>query len=87
VQLVGIYPEGNLVKLDTGEIGVVLKTYAPDPYRPQVRILLGPDRQRLAEPRDLNLWEMESDQSRSIQAPVDPAEYAIDPLVHLSSSA
>ena len=41
VQLVGIYPAGNLVRLDTGEIAVVVKTYAPDPYRPQVRILLG----------------------------------------------
>ena len=39
VQLVGIYPAGNLVRLDTGEIAVVLKAYAPDPYRPQVRIL------------------------------------------------
>src|SRR5476649_1424361 len=39
VQLVGIYPAGNLVQLDTGEIAVVLKAYAPDPYRPQVRVL------------------------------------------------
>jgi HD-GYP domain-containing protein (c-di-GMP phosphodiesterase class II) len=34
VQLVGIYPAGNLVRLDTGEIAVVTRTYAPDPYRP-----------------------------------------------------
>ncbi|PYR61159.1 MAG: hypothetical protein DMF91_10525, partial [Acidobacteria bacterium] len=39
VQLIGIYPVGNLVRLDTGEIAVVLKVYAPDPYRPQVRIV------------------------------------------------
>jgi len=87
VQLVGIYPAGNLVRLDTGEIAVVLKTYAPDPYRPQVRILFRLDRQPLAEPQDVNLWELEEGETRSIQAPVDPVEYGIDPLIHLSSSA
>ena len=83
VQLVGIYPAGNLVQLDSGEIAVVLKAYAPDPYRPQVRILFGADRQPLPEPQDMNLWEAEESQARSIQAPVDPADYGIDPLIHL----
>ena len=83
VQLVGIYPAGNLVRLDTGEIAVVLKAYAPDPYRPQVRILIGVDGLPLAAPQDLNLWETEEDETRSIQAPVDPADYGIDPLIHL----
>jgi putative nucleotidyltransferase with HDIG domain len=83
VQLVGIYPTGNLVRLNSGEIAVVLKPYAPDPYRPQVRILLRSDRQPLPEPQDVNLWETEQGESRSIQAPVDPAEFDIDPLAQL----
>ena len=83
VQLVGIYPAGNLVRLDTGEIAVVLKAYAPDPFRPQVRILIGADGLPLATPQDLNLWETQEDAARSIQAPVDPAAYGIDPLIHL----
>src|SRR5581483_2688430 len=33
VQLLGIYPVGNLVKLNTGEIAVVLKVNAADPHR------------------------------------------------------
>src|SRR6185312_10398160 len=65
VQLIGIYPAGNLVRLDTGEIAVVLKAYAPDPYRPQVRILLGANRQPLPQPEDLNLWEVEEGPTRS----------------------
>ena len=39
VQLVGIYPIGNLVRLNTGEVAVVRSIHAPDPYRPQVRVL------------------------------------------------
>ena len=83
VQLVGIYPAGNLVRLDTGEIAVVLKPHAPDPYRPQVRVLLGRDHQPVLPPLNLNLWELRPEESRSIQAPVDPADYDIDPLLQL----
>ena len=83
VQLVGIYPAGNLVQLDSGEVAVVLKPHAPDPYRPQVRVLIDRDGQPMATPPDLNLWELPEGESRSIVKPLDPAEYGIDPLVHL----
>jgi putative nucleotidyltransferase with HDIG domain len=82
-QLIGIYPAGNMVRLDTGEIAVVLKPYAPDPYRPQVRILFGADRKPLPAPIAMNLWEAEEAEARTIDAPVDPADYNIDPLIHL----
>jgi putative nucleotidyltransferase with HDIG domain len=83
VQLVGIYPAGNMVRLYNGEIAVVIKTHAPDPYRPRVRILMGADENPLATPRDVNLWEMEGEQDNAIQAPLDPADYGIDPLLQL----
>ncbi len=82
-QLVGIYPAGNLVRLSTGEIAVVLKTYAPDPYRPRVRVLRGADGADLARPYDVNLWEVEEGRAVSVQAPLDPAAHGIDPLTHL----
>ena len=61
VQLLGIYPVGNLVKLDTGEVAIVLQVHAPDPYRPKVRVLFAADGARLELPRDINLWETEQD--------------------------
>jgi putative nucleotidyltransferase with HDIG domain len=82
-QLVGIYPAGNLVRLSTGEIAVVLKTYAPDPYRPRVRVLRGTDGTDLARPYEVNLWEVEEGRAVSVQAPLDPIAYGIDPLSHL----
>jgi putative nucleotidyltransferase with HDIG domain len=83
VQLIGIYPAGTLVRLNTGEVAVVLNVYAPDPYRPQVRILIGRDGKRLELPLDLNLWEPSEDPQRpsSVVAPLDPAEYQFDPLL------
>jgi putative nucleotidyltransferase with HDIG domain len=81
-QLVGIYPAGNLVRLNTGEIAVVRKVYAPDPHRPQVRVIFDRDGQRLDLPYDVNLWEgSESDErARSVVAPLDPVTFGVDPL-------
>ena len=84
-QLMGIYPPGNLVKLDTGELGVVLRVYAPDPYRPKVRVIAAVDGEKLQRPYDINLWEVpdEGDGPRSVVSPIDPATVGIDPLTYL----
>jgi putative nucleotidyltransferase with HDIG domain len=83
-QLVGIYPAGNLVRLNTGDVAVVRKVYAPDPHRPQVRVLFGRDGKALETPYDVNLWEApEGDATRpcAVVSPLDPADYGIDPLM------
>ena len=84
VQLLGIYPPGNLVKLTTGEIAVVLQVHAPDPYRPRVRVVFNAEGLRLDNPQDRNLFDSSGDGAPSIVAPVDPDAYAIDPLSLLS---
>ncbi len=82
VQLIGIYPAGNVVRLNTGEIGVVLHVHAPDPYRPRVRIVVDPNGYRLDEPYDVNLWEQTADPNRatSVVAPIDFTDDHFDPL-------
>jgi putative nucleotidyltransferase with HDIG domain len=82
VQLIGIYPPGNLVRLNTQEIAVVLKVYAPDPHRPRVRVIVGAKGERLPKAYDVNLWESPAggEWPGSIIAPLDPAEHQIDPL-------
>ncbi len=82
VQLVGIYPVGNLVRLNSDEVGVVLRAHAADPFRPKVRILFTADGGRLEMPRDVNLWEADPDSrlAATVVAPLDPKEFGIDPL-------
>ena len=84
-QLMGIYPPGNLVRLDNGELAVVLRIYAPDPHRPRVRVLIGSDGERLTRPRDGNLGESSETGPgpKSILNPVDPTSLGIDPLTDL----
>jgi putative nucleotidyltransferase with HDIG domain len=85
VQLLGIYPAGNLVRLDTGVVAVVLRAYPVDPYRPRVRVIIDKDGNPLESPWDLNLWEHAAglDRPTSVTTPVDPAEFNIDPLDYL----
>src|SRR4029078_1484624 len=76
VQLIGRYPAGTLVRLTSGEIAVVLQVYAPDPFRPRVRVIVGRDGTRLDVPYDVTLWEPAGERSAppAIAAPVDAAE-------------
>jgi putative nucleotidyltransferase with HDIG domain len=82
VQLVGIYPAGNLVRLNTGEVAVVLKVHAPDPYRPEVRVLIDREGKRIDRTYELNLWEPgDSRRASSVVAPLDPVNFDFDPLM------
>ena len=86
VQLIGIYPAGNLVRLNTGEIAVVIKVHAPDPYRPHVRVLIERDGTRVEIPYELTLWEVPAENAdpqrpASVVAPLDPKNYDFDPLL------
>jgi putative nucleotidyltransferase with HDIG domain len=86
-QLLGIYPPGNLVKLSTGEVAVVLRVHAPDPHRPRVRVLIDREGARLELSFERNLWEPQGDRPaealESVVSPVDPADYHLDPLSFL----
>jgi putative nucleotidyltransferase with HDIG domain len=82
VQLLGIYPPGTLVKLTSESVAVVTRIHAPDPYRPRVKVLFGPDGARYDTPLERNLWERSPDGSTpdSVVGPVEPSLYGIDPL-------
>ncbi len=84
-QLMGLYPPGNMVRLDTGHVGVVIRTFAPDPRRPRVRVVIDATGARLARPFDVSLWDVDTETSgpKAIVAPVDPKDFGIDPLTYL----
>jgi putative nucleotidyltransferase with HDIG domain len=85
VQLLGIYPPGTTVRLDNGEIAVVLRVNAADPHRPRVRAVLSENGERLVRPYDVDLWNVQPGTGRpvSVSAPVDAERYDIDPLAYL----
>ena len=82
-QLVGIYPVGNMVRLDSGEIAVVTRSYAPDPYRPRVKVVLDRDGTLLGRPYEVSLWHPHEGGPTAVAAPVDPDTVGLDPLTYL----
>jgi HD-GYP domain-containing protein (c-di-GMP phosphodiesterase class II) len=88
-QLLGIYPVGNLVRLDDGSLAVVVRVHASEPSKPMVRVVMAPDGSRLAAPRNVALWAESTPDGPPprIVTPVDPAEVGIDPLPFLDDAA
>jgi putative nucleotidyltransferase with HDIG domain len=84
-QLLGIYPPGNLVRLDDGAMAVVMAVHAPDPFKPRVKVIVTASGERLETPFEINLFEATADTPgpKSVTASLDPAEYSIDPLSYL----
>jgi putative nucleotidyltransferase with HDIG domain len=84
-QLLGIYPPGNLVRLDNGALAVVIAVHAPDPFKPRVKIIVTSAGEHLETPFEVNLFEAREDipGPKSVTAVLDPAEYGIDPLTFL----
>jgi HD-GYP domain-containing protein (c-di-GMP phosphodiesterase class II) len=83
-QLMGIYPPGNLVRLGSGEVAVVVHVHAPDPYRPKVKVLYNRQGLAIEQPVERNLWEPREDGTLDqVVSPVDPADFGIDPLTYL----
>jgi putative nucleotidyltransferase with HDIG domain len=83
VQLLGIYPPGTTVRLTSGEIALVLRVHAPDPFRPAVRVFVGASGEHLTPPVDRNLWESAAGTSAAIEAPLDPQTLDVDALALL----
>lgn len=80
-KLLGIYPVGSFVKLESGEMGIVTKTNEQKLLFPQVLILFNPQGQRLKSPflRDISEINRQHDDKR-IKASLDPQLFKIDPL-------
>jgi putative nucleotidyltransferase with HDIG domain len=80
VEMLGIYPPGTVVRLTTGEIGIVSRPGSEDTSRPWVRIAR--DREgKAVEGVEINLmeWDAEAeDYARSILIALDPAARGID---------
>jgi putative nucleotidyltransferase with HDIG domain len=82
VHLVGLYPVGTIVELNTKEIGVVTAEHPEDPFRPQVKIVRDARGEPLESPVLVNTWERDTTGAfpRAVVESVDPDGIALEPL-------
>jgi putative nucleotidyltransferase with HDIG domain len=85
VNLMGLFPVGNLVRLITGEVAVVTAEHPTDPFRPQVKIIMDASGAILEEPVLANTWERDGrgEHPHAVVEAVDPESTDIDPLKFL----
>ena len=78
VDMMGKYPVGSLVRLDTNEIAVVLKPGPADAEAPVVKVVIDPAGNVLQESRKESLLRSDGTRYASIIATVDPLLKNID---------
>jgi putative nucleotidyltransferase with HDIG domain len=85
VNLMGLFPVGTIVRLNTEEIGVVTAEHPEDPFRPQVKILFEAGGARLESELLVNTWERDSRGAfpKAVVESVDPDAVEVDPLTVL----
>jgi len=85
INLMGIFPVGTLVRLETGELGLVTHEHPSDPFRPQVKVVKDAEGHAPEESWLINTWETDSrgEFRFAVVEAVDPESVEIDPLAHL----
>jgi hypothetical protein len=85
VNLIGLFPVGNLVRLGGDEVAVVAAEHPSDPFRPQATILTDRTGALVEEPLPANTWERDArgEYPHAVVEAVDPDTVGIDPLAYL----
>jgi putative nucleotidyltransferase with HDIG domain len=85
INLIGLFPVGTLVRLNTEAIGVVTHEHPTDPFRPQVKVIRDRDGAMIEESMLINTWEPDGrgDYAWAVVEAVDPEAVGIDPLQHM----
>lgn len=87
IQVVGVYPVGSVVELNTGEIAIVKQVHHHVPLTPMVLLIKSAGNTLLSKPHELDLVAQIEKPHRKIIAILDPKQIGIDPTDYLDKKA
>jgi HD-GYP domain-containing protein (c-di-GMP phosphodiesterase class II) len=87
IQVVGVYPVGSIVELNTGETCIVKQVNHPAPLSPVVLLVKSAGNTLLSSPREQDLSAQVETPHRTITAILDPRQAGIDPTHYLDKKA
>jgi putative nucleotidyltransferase with HDIG domain len=87
VQVVGVYPVGSCVSLNTGETAIVKQFNHQAPIRPLVVLIKDEVGRHRSSPIDLDLAGQLNRPHRTISSTLDPTTLGIDPRTYLDREA
>jgi len=80
-QLIGVYPPGSFVQLNTGEVGIVKKIKPQALILPEIKIILDKNSKLYESPLLIDLSdESQNTSKRHIESIVDPTEIGLNPV-------
>lgn len=87
IHVVGVYPVGSVVELDSGETAIVQKTNRGAPLEPLVLIVKSAGHTVRSSPEEVDLSQQTVSPRRSIAAVKDPCSSGIDSTLYLNKEA
>jgi putative nucleotidyltransferase with HDIG domain len=89
VNMMGLYPVGAVVRLNSAELGVVTREHPDDPLRPQVKLIRDAAGNPLEQPVLCNTWQRDDrgEFPYVILEAVDAQDEHVDPLSLLENAA
>ena len=87
IQVVGVYPVGSVVELNTGETGIVKRVNHHAPLAPIVLLVRSAGNTLLSKPKEQDLSLQPETPSRNIMAVLPLQQAGIDPALYLDKKA
>ena len=87
IHVVGVYPVGSVVELNTGETGIVKRVNHDAPLAPVVLFVKSAGNTLLSHPEEEDLSLQDKTPHRSIKGILHPHQTGIDPTVYLDKKA
>lgn len=87
IRVVGVYPVGSVVELNTGETGIVRQINHHAPLAPVVLLVKSAGNTLLSHPHELDLSTQIETPHRTIAAVLEPKQAGVDPTVYLDKKA
>ncbi|MBX3351186.1 MAG: HD-GYP domain-containing protein [Nitrospira sp.] len=87
IHVVGLYPVGSVVELNTGETGIVKEVHHHAPLAPVVLLVKSAANTLLSHPKELDLVAQLEKPHRSIATVLDAKQVGIDPTDYLDQKA
>ena len=84
IKNLGIYPMGSFVKLNTGEMGVVIETNPLDSLKPKIGVIFTRFGKRRSSMFVADLYETTGGEERTIVEADDPKKYDVDIADYIS---
>jgi putative nucleotidyltransferase with HDIG domain len=87
IQVVGVYPVGSVVELDTGETGIVKQVNHHAPLAPVVLLVRSAGNTLLSKPEEHDLSQRDKTSLQNVKAVLHPHQAGIDPANYLDKKA